>query len=263
MKKTISVFLLLAMFLVAGVVLAKNDKNIADTEGYVLPEEEGIYNVPGRPELKLRVFVYKEKLSKPGKPTPPAPTQQCGLVDADSNAVVAAAGWKIDRPWEYRLNLGSVPATVGGNNLAVIADNSFRVWTEAASGAVTVSRGADTLVSRAVLDGQNIITWGSTSASALAVSYIWYNQATGVATEVDTIMNKKFTWYWSGSTSCAFGGVYDAQNILTHELGHTFGLNDHYTAEYVNNTMYGYGSKTEVKKNTLTVGDTSGINLIY
>lgn len=261
MKKLISIFLLLTMLLVAGAALAKVEKNT--NEGYALPEQEGIYSVPGRPELKLRVFVYKEKPIKPGKPAPTPPAEICALADPNSSAIVAGAGWKINGSWEYRLNPSSVPATVGGANLAAIASSAFQVWTEATQNKIAVSRGADTAVNRAVLDGQNIITWGRTSAGALAVSYIWYDQTTGVAAEVDTIMNTKYTWYWSGSNTCAYSGVYDAQNILTHELGHTFGLDDHYTADYANNTMYGYGSKTEVKKNTLTAGDISGIDLLY
>ena len=58
--------------------------------------------------------------------------------------------------------------------------------------------------------------------------------------------------------------AYDAQEILTHELGHWMGLGDMYdAANYQNATMYGYGSKAEVKKDTLSTGDISGIGVIY
>ena len=82
-------------------------------------------------------------------------------------------------------------------------------------------------------------------------------------------MNKRFNWYWSDPSSwpagqiCAYEGVYDAQNILTHELGHTIGLDDEYESSYINNTMYGYGSKGETKKNTLTTGDKNGALTLY
>ena len=79
-------------------------------------------------------------------------------------------------------------------------------------------------------------------------------------------MNKKFSWSWTPyniSNLCSVQNTYDAQNILTHEIGHWFGLDDHYTTEYQENTMYGYGSKNEVKKDTLTIGDVLGLNLIY
>ena len=132
-----------------------------------------------------------------------------------------------------------------------------------------MERGADTSTNKAQLDGQNIITWGRTSGTALAVSYIWYNSATGELVEVDTIMNQKFTWFWSNpinwpiGQTCAYSGVYDAQNILTHELGHTIGLNDEYENSHTHNTMYGYGSKNETKKNTLTTGDKNSALILY
>ena len=82
-------------------------------------------------------------------------------------------------------------------------------------------------------------------------------------------MNRRTSWGWSDPSdwpdgqTCALDGVYDAQNILTHELGHTMGLDDHYDAPYENNTMYGYGSRTETKKNTLTTGDITGVSKLY
>jgi len=41
------------------------------------------------------------------------------------------------------------------------------------------------------------------------------------------------------------------------------GLDDELSDSFVNNTMYGYGAKQEVKKNTLTTGDTTAVNSIY
>ena len=41
------------------------------------------------------------------------------------------------------------------------------------------------------------------------------------------------------------------------------GLADEYTQEYADNTMFGYGSKGETKKNTLTTGDKTGLTAIY
>ena len=76
----------------------------------------------------------------------------------------------------------------------------------------------------------------------------------------------KFNWAWSDQTTnsnCAYSGIYDAQNILTHETGHWMGLDDTYTDEFTNNTMYGYGNTGEVKKDTLSSGDVNGVNSIY
>jgi hypothetical protein len=165
----------------------------------------------------------------------------------------------------YWLNSSSVPSSVGGKNLSAIANNGFGVW-QAALGtkARTLSLAGATLTDRARYDGKNIIAWGSASNSTLGVTYVWYYISTRQVAEVDTIMNKRFSWSWNGGgTNCANNNSYDAQNILTHELGHWYGLDDHYTSGYANNTMYGYGSKEEVKKDTLTEGDVIGINNIY
>lgn len=246
-----------------------------------LPEQAGIYNVPGNPHMKLRVFVYHGKpdnQGKPagkGKPAPPPPNETCVLtssVDPDSSAVVNGAGWSLPSNWEYNLNSGSVPSSIGSANVETIAANAFSVWNNATTSvnqAVNVVRGADTSITRSQLDGQNIVAWGRTSGSALAVSYVWYNTITHVAVEVDTIMNKKFSWYWSDPSTwgsgetCAYEGVYDAQNIMTHELGHTFGLDDEYAGTYAHNTMYGYGATGETKKDTLTTGDKNGLDSLY
>ncbi len=261
MKKILSFITIFSLVVVFAPALAKQDK-----ANYAPPSEEamedGVYDVAGHPELKVRVFVYKVK------PAPsPALTLSCNLSDPTSTAVDAPAGWTLPSSWTYNLNPSSVPASVGASNLAVIASKAFSAWTGALSGktsAPTIQKSAtNTSATRAVRDYQNIIAWGRTSGSALAVTYTWYNTSTKKAVEIDTIMNQKFPWAWSDQQNCAYSGVYDAQNILTHELGHTFGLNDHYTAEYQNNTMYGYGSKTETKKDTLTQGDIAGVQALY
>lgn len=226
-----------------------------------IPEVDGVYDVAGHPGMKVRVFVHKV----PVKPAAPGPssTRQCGLTDPGSSSVVHPAGWKMAGDWTYRVN-PVVPSTISGD-LSAIVTNAFDAWMgiNQLDAAVNVTRGPDTAATRAQRDGQNIIAWGRTSGSALGVTYIWYQG--GLATELDTIMNTKFSWNWGGGgTACAWTNVYDAQNILTHELGHWFGLDDEYDSGlYGNNTMYGYGSRWEVKKNTPTVGDKDGIEAIY
>jgi hypothetical protein len=246
----------------SGLVWAKNPSNPSGQGD--IPEVDGTYDVPGHPELKVRVFVHNVKPDKPGKPTPPPSEEVCDLDDPDSEAVVDKTPWKLPPTFTYRLNPNSVPSSVGGTNLETIAASAFSQWTDAISGQVTMSKGADTTATRKAYDGQNIITWGRTSGSALGVTYIWYNPGTGLAVDLDTIMNQKFFWTWSnGNSTCAYTDSYDAQSILTHELGHWFGLDDHYTDSYKNNTMYGRGYKTDAKGDTLTQGDIIGIQAIY
>ena len=272
--RKILIFSLVASFIGISAVLAVN---LPESANQALPEQAGVYDVLGRPDLKLKVFVHEPKVNQAarnnaGKPTPQVPPEICAatlVADPDSPAVVAGAGWKMPSSWVYRLNLSNVPAAVGSLNLPAITTNSFNQWAAAINNSVIIERGPDTTLNKAQFDGQNIIAWGRTQGTALAVSYVWYYNTTGELVEVDTIMNSKFTWYWSNPNNwptdqtCAYSGVYDAQNILTHELGHTVGLDDEYDNSYLNNTMYGYGSKGETKKNTLTTGDKNGALILY
>ena len=261
-----SLILIIALGLFLSPVLAKNNK-ISDEQ--VLPEEDGIYDVANNPHLKLRVIVHHAKPAKPG----PTLVLSCNLPDPDSEAVVASTTWKMPSVWTYRLNPSSVPALVNGANLPTIAANAFSVWTNAISGQVSMNRGDNTSANRANRDNQNIIAWGRTSGTALATTYIWYDTSTKPYTtvELDTIMNQKFSWAWSDptvwvtstDTTCAYGGVYDAQDIMTHEIGHWYGLDDEYASDYSYNTMYGYGSKGQTNANTLTTGDIRGVQSIY
>lgn len=228
-----------------------------------IPDIDGIYNEPGHSNIKVRVIVHRARNNNPGKPGGVTPNLVCGLTDPDSSAVVPATGWKLPQNWTYSLNPNSVPSTVGGANLATITANGFSDWQLASGNKISFTRNADTTTSRQSYDGQNVIAWGRTSGSALAVTYIRYNSNTKVVVDVDTIVNKSFSWRWSSQENCAYSGVYDAEDILTHEFGHWIGLDDTYDNSFKDNTMYGYGSVQEVKKNTLTTGDNNGAYQIY
>lgn len=228
-----------------------------------IPEQDGIYDEPTQKGVKVRVFVHKERQEKPAK-TSASVALVCGLTDADSIATVHPAGWKLPSNWYYNLNPGSAPTSVGGTNLATLTGNGFADWTTAVGGKVNFTRSTDTTIARSSYDGKNVIAWGRITASALGITYIRYYPSTGQVVDVDTIMNKRYQWSWANSNSCADPNAYDAEDILTHEQGHWMGMNDEYdTAAYQNATMYGYGSKGEVKKITLTTGDTDGAKAIY
>lgn len=242
------------------------------------PDVSGIFDVPERPGMKVRVFAHParpDRPAAPGKKSSPSPSASvkpvtsellaCGLQDPDSASVVSEAGWKIpDGNITYLLNTASVPASVGKTNLPVIVKAGFDQYSQAISGKVNFVKGSDTTLSRARLDGKNIITWGRASNGTLGVTYVWYYPSTGLTAEIDTVMNNRYNWSWSNSNVCADNKTYDAQDIMTHELGHWLGLADEYDQiGFGNNTMFGYGSLGEVKKNTLTTGDISGLSGIY
>ncbi len=226
----------------------------AQSENATIPERNGDFAVPGRNDVRVRVFVHEPK---------ERPTLSTSAVceDGSSDALVGPAGWKLPSgTWKYKINPSSVPSSVGGNNLAPITSNSFSKWVSAINASSTPNLVSDgtTSKTRNALDYENIITWGRTSGSALGVTYVWYYTATHLVADVDTIMNKKFAW----SLACS-STSYNAEDILIHELGHWFGLDDEYDAAYSNNTMFGSGTKAEIKKITLENGDKAGIDLIY
>lgn len=252
-----SVFLGLLFLLAVSAIVPASAKVNSDSNDSGIPEVNGDFPDPKDKNVRVRVFVHKEK----GRDV------QTALVcdDVDSTTTVGWAGWKLPAGnWTYNLNPSSVPSSVGAVNLSIIATNGFNEL-ESAQNDVSFVRGSDTGKTRSSYDRQNIISWGRTSGSALGVTYVRYYSASGLVVDVDTIMNKKFSWSWNGgdSTTCGDPNRYDAQNILTHEQGHWLGLDDEYTAGFVDNTMYGYGSKGETKKNTLTTGDRAGIAAIY
>lgn len=271
----------LLMFLFA-LALVEFPVTVSGANDLTLPEKNGVYFVSGRPDLRLRVIVHHGKpdaiahARANGKPLPPSPVEQCSLAstaDPSSDSVVDPAGWTLPNIWSYRVNTASIPSTIGSLRGQQLIANSFVTWQSELMGDVAFSNAGITSVAKAQRDNQNIVTWGRTSGSALAVTYTWYSTLTEEAVEIDTIFNKSFTWYWSDPSEwetkggvgyqCAYIGVYDAQDILTHEIGHTVGLDDEYATGYVNNTMYGYGSTGETKKNSLTAGDKAGVAALY
>jgi len=205
----------------------------------------------GKDTVRLKVFVHYPRFGKP--PQPPK-----GL-----------GGWRLSGLVEYQVNEGTIPASVQ-DPLDAIA-NSFQVWEAQAQGEVGFAYGGSTRVKVARNDGLHIVAWGNVSLrDAIAVTYIWYYPSTGDVVDVDTIMNVRLPWSYTRVTDpdqadqvCGDLYSYDAQNILTHELGHWMGLDDLYDSMDKDLTMYGYGDKGELKKETLGLGDMLGIGALY
>lgn len=266
--KVLSLFVITSLIFPAVLVRAGEAKPAGEAttaseaqaagEAAEVPERDGVYDEPtARGIVKVRVIVHKQRQRVTTN------LLICNLADPDSTAQVAAAGWHLPANWTFNLNVNSVPSSVGGANLPTIALKTFDDWQGAVSGKVSFSRGSNTTVDRSRYDLKNIVAWGRTSSSSLGVTYIRYLTLSGLVVDVDTIMNKRVAWSWSNSDTCANSNSYDAQNILNHEIGHWIGLDDHYDSAYQNNTMFGFGSKGEVKKNTLTTGDIAGALAIY
>ena len=181
------------------------------------------------------------------------------------------AGWKLSSSVTYRVNPSSAPSSVR-SNISTIVGNSFNAWSVVTPN-VIYNKGANTSVRGARFDGQNIVAWNRLSRNTLGATYVWYYTNSGTVAEVDTIMNSRFTWNWTNPSTieppktvdnyCPTTNAYDAQDILTHELGHWIGLDDLYSPNEEDLTMYGYGDKQELKKDTLESGDVLGVGATY
>lgn len=222
------------------------------------PQKSGVYKDPEKPRLLTRVYVHGQQAANA------APVTNCS--DPDSESQVGLTGERLPTGvWNYQLNTRSVPSSVDSSSFANFAGKVFDTYSQSQA-SVKFSRGVDAYVNRARFDGRNVVAWGRTSPSALGVTYYWYYPSTGWIVETDTILNVRVPWSWTDPTQYACSqnaNAYDAQNILTHEIGHWLGLDDEYEVTFVDNTMYGYGAKGELKKNTLTTGDLLGITAIY
>lgn len=275
MKRLLIIIFFLSLLLVPSLVVASHS-NVPSAppapeppEAPGIPDITGNYEVPQRPDLRVAVFAHPPKPKfnhrRPG-PTPVTQTALiCNLEDPDSTTIVSAGGWHLPLGnWEYHLNPSTVPTSVGASNLNTIVTAGFNQYSQAASSKVNFVRGADTSLARARLDNVHVLAWARLRSTTLGITYIWYQLADGKAVEVDTLMNNRYKWSWSNSSTCADANSYDAQDIMTHELGHWLGLDDEYDASlYQHATLFGYGALGEVKKNTLTTGDITGVSNIY
>jgi hypothetical protein len=108
-------------------------------------------------------------------------------------------------------------------------------------------------------DGINIVVFGPMGATGvLAENTFWYYADSGYIIDSDIKFNTDYTWGTDGSA-----GIYDVQNVGTHELGHSLSLDDIYDAADSEKTMYGYVSAGETKKRTLHQDDIDGISYLY
>jgi hypothetical protein len=181
------------------------------------------------------------------------------------------AKWKSVEPWVMD------PSNQDGMSEAEVfslMQEGVDIWEDATDGDTSGNGGANVMGAGSVANianldtsspnGDNEVVFGSIDGtSAIAVTIVW-----GVwggpppgryIAEWDQIYDDEgFAWSTTGET-----GKMDFMNIAVHELGHSFGMADLYTAECTQETMYGYAGTGETNKRDLNAGDITGIDKLY
>lgn len=196
------------------------------------------------------------------------------------------------------LNIGNsgkyaskVPKNIGSQNAATAVCKAAYTWdlktsnnlfngddhnndTTTGQAAVALTSYTPRYSNRPSSDGKNVEAWTTgfgRNSNIIALTITWYSNSKiqsndGVprfkALESDCWYNSYFNWRIAsdGDTSTS-KNTFDLQTISLHELGHTLGLDDLYSASNSNKVMYGYNDGSV--KRTLTANDTAGLQKLY
>jgi len=195
-----------------------------------------------------------------------------GLARSGGNALVGSscygflskgAKWKTLEPWIVNpTNIRSLDGNFVFNNL-----NSDILKWEIAAGKDILGIGSltsDVLVADTISpDNKNEIYFADVAYDgAIAITIVWGRFSGPISQRVlvewDQVYDDvDFDWGIGEPIKMDF------ENIATHELGHSVGMNDLYTTSCAEQTMYGYAANGETKKRTLEAGDIIGIKKLY
>ena len=193
-----------------------------------------------------------------------------GSVDTSScyGFLAKDAKWKSVESWVVD---PTNPEGLSEADVFALLDESITKWEDAADGSAdnvvsTDILGVGSIASGfaevGVMDGVNGVRFGSLDIGTIGVTTIWGVFGGAPAgrelVEWDQVYNTYYSWNVNGSMSDM-----DFESIATHELGHSVGMADLYTAECSEETMYGYGSEGETKARDLNAGDITGISKLY
>lgn len=193
---------------------------------------------------------YAKPDSPPGKDKPTKPSK-------DACYKLLGVKWKA-LPASYVIN----PANPDGLTEEFVTSaimTGAEAWDDVTS-AELISGGIDYAAQYGVQDYVNAVVFGAyPEPNAIAVTSIWFTRRGKQIVEFDMIFNTNFAW----GDGEAVPSLMDLQNIATHEFGHGVGMDDIYTSECSEVTMYGYSNYGDIIKRTLEQSDITGLQSMY
>ncbi len=250
MKKTKLGVLFVVMLLVISVASASM---LIPRSEKANPNDKASLTPPGLE--KIEFIHYKKEFAKPeAAKAPKPPTCYKFLTPTKVRWTTLPVNYVINPTNPQNLDASFVTSAVF---------NSAETWDASTSkelmnNAYKTSTGTETTYG--VQNYVNAISFGNyPTTGVIAVTIVWYNQATKAIVEFDILFDTDFTW----GDADINPSLMDLQNIATHELGHGVGLGDLYNTACVEETMYGYSIEGETKKRDLNRGDIVGLLQLY
>ncbi len=169
---------------------------------------------------------------------------------------------------------------ISASELEGALDNSFRAWMNVTCDGLSPGFDVRGYTERAVCqdaefrgdDGNvNVVAmvndWDERDydSEAFAITTVWHNTRSGEILDVDILINEQLGPYAiCPATGCPPAlprdQVVDLENVLTHEVGHFFGIAH---SDVPNATMYFQAGRGETIKRTLAADDEEALCTIY
>src|SRR4030042_3717522 len=275
--KAVSIFSLLNLLVFASPVLASNG-NGQLTRQYKIPDSavqvsDNIYNLgtakdpkTGKQMEGYAIIHYKNPEGKISQAARAKKPNTC------YGYLATGAKWKTVEPWVINpTNSRGLAGDLLLNNIT----GDISKWEDATDGVVGNGKGVNFLGDGSIttldlsqfantLNGANEVYFANiANPGVIAVTTVWGFWGGDISSreivEWDQVYDDAdFNWSIAGEP-----GKMDFDNIATHELGHSAGMDDLYSTSCSDQTMFGYATYGETKKRTLERGDIQGINLLY
>lgn len=217
--------------------------------------EQGKDNDKG-PLEKITFIHYKKGFAKPSAPGKTKPVNCYGYL-------ASGAKWKINEPYLINPTNGD---GLGASFVESAVNAGVAEWERFGGnifGGWAIDYSAQ-YVDNAT-DEKNTVTFGTIDDSGIiAVTNVWGyfsgSPKTRQLVEWDMLFNDAYFAFGDATLNSA---LMDLQNIATHELGHSAGMDDLYNTVCFQETMYGYSTEGETSKRDLYSGDIAGITKLY